>query len=87
MADIARKGLTGQANEDIAQLLKQFANDDVPVLIVISEENGQKDYDRPTTISKYLNWLKDQKRYNTRVSDIMRNTAGKIIELEVTKTF
>ena len=59
----------------------------MPVLIVISEENGQKDYDRPTTISKYLNWLKDQKRYNTRVSDIMRNTAGKIIELEVTKTF
>jgi hypothetical protein len=32
-----------------------FASPETPVLIVISESHGQKDYDRPTTIKDYFN--------------------------------
>ena len=60
--DIANAGSTNIANMKIEQALNMFSSDDALVLIAISEENGKKDYDRPTTIGKYLNYLKDQKR-------------------------
>jgi len=55
------------------------------VLIVISEENGQKDYDRPTTIRDYLNYLKDQKKNFNKISNIQFDGSGRITELELTK--
>jgi hypothetical protein len=73
------------ANERIVQALQMFASPDVPVLIIISQAGGFNDYDRPTTIRKYLDYLKDQKVYNNRVEQVKYDTNGKITELELIK--
>lgn len=73
------------ANSSINEALTLFASPETPVLIVISEENGQKDYDKPTTIRNYLNYLKDQKKNSVTVSTLKVDDAGKITELELRK--
>jgi hypothetical protein len=73
------------ANEKIERALSLFASPDVPVLVIISQTGGFNDYDRPTTISKYLNYLKDQKVYNNRIEQVKYDDNGKIIELELIK--
>ena len=55
-----------------------FKSTEVPVLVIISEENGKKDYDKPTTIEKYLNYLKDRKAYKAEVENIVYDDSGKI---------
>ena len=73
------------ANTSVNEALTLFASPETPVLIVIRESGGQKDYDRPTTIKDYLNYLKDQKKNSNTVSDLKFNSAGKITELELRK--
>jgi hypothetical protein len=73
------------ANNSIQEALALFASEDTPVLIVISEEKGQKDYDRPTTIKAYLNYLKDQKKNTNRISNLQLDASGKITEVELSK--
>lgn len=73
------------ANEKIDQAMRLFASPDVPVLVIISQAGGFNDYDKPTTISKYLNYLKDQKVYNNRIEQVKYDGNGKIIELELIK--
>lgn len=73
------------ANSSINEALSLFASPDTPVLIVISEENGQKDYDRPTTIRQYLNYLKDTKNNSNSISDLQFDNSGKITEIELRK--
>lgn len=73
------------SNERIAQALQLFATPDVPVLIIISQAGGFNDYDRPTTIRKYLDYLKDQKVYSNRIEQVKYDANGKIIELELIK--
>lgn len=75
------------ANNSINEALTLFASPKTPVLVVISETSGQKDYDRPTTINEYLNYLKDQKKNINTVSDLKFDNAGKITELELRKPF
>lgn len=82
--------LTGEqdyekANNIISNILPMFASKEVPVLVIISEENGMKDYDKPTTIEKYLNYLKDRKAYKAEVENIVYDDNGKIKELELRK--
>ena len=55
------------------------------MLIIIKQNQGFNDYDRPTTIEKYLNYLKDQKKAAEKVHDIKYNANGKINELELIK--
>ena len=57
----------------------------MPVLIIINQSAGFNDYDRPTTIEKYLNYLKDQKISPNKVHEIKYNANGKINELELIK--
>lgn len=83
---IAGSGSTTAANNSINEALALFASPEAPVLIVISEEGGQKDYDRPTTIKDYLNYLKDQKKNINTISDLRFDASGKITELELKKT-
>ncbi|MCD4736489.1 MAG: hypothetical protein K8R53_10620 [Bacteroidales bacterium] len=71
------------ANEKIEEALKLFVDDQVPVLTVISEENGQPDYDKPTTIVKYLHYLKDQKSFDKKVYQVKTDDYGLIIEVEL----
>jgi hypothetical protein len=82
---ISSSSNAASANSSINEALGMFSSPDVPVLIVISESGGQKDYDRPTTISKYLNYLKDQKKNINAISDFKVDGSGKITELELRK--
>src|SRR5690606_14255206 len=73
---IVRSGNVSSANASINEALTLFASPDTPVLIVISEENGQKDYDRPTTIRQYLNYLKDTKNNANSISNLQLDASG-----------
>ena len=82
---IARSSNVASANSSINEALPLFASPETPVLIVISEENGQKDYDRPTTIRQYLNYLKDTKNNANTISNLQYDNSGKITEVELRK--
>jgi len=75
-----------EANSRIDKALSIYASKDVPVLIIVSiYGDNQKDYDRPTTIEKYMNYIKDIKKYNKRVEAVKYDDFGKIIEIELIK--
>lgn len=73
------------ANEKIAEVMEQFASPDIPVLIIVYHVGDIIDYDAPTTIEKYLNYLKDQKEVKVRVNNIKYDDNQKITELELIK--
>ena len=82
---VAGAGSVANANMAIRETLQQFANDDVPVLILISQDGDIKDYDEPTTIKKYLEYLKDLKKSPNKVIDTEYDSNGKIKLLELQK--
>jgi hypothetical protein len=82
---IANSGSLTSANSSISEALAMFASPDTPVLIVISGSGDQKDYDRPTTIIDYLNYLKDQKKSINKIEKLQFDNAGKITEVELRK--
>ena len=82
---IASAGSASQANRTINETLGLFESPNVPVLIIIKQNAGFNDYDRPTTIEKYLNYVKDQKKAAEKVYEIKYNANGKINELELIK--
>lgn len=82
---IANSGNAASANSSINEALTMFASSETPVLIVISEEGGKKDYDRPTTIKGYLNYLKDQKKNINDIQNLKVDSYGKITEVELKK--
>ena len=73
------------ANNSINEALTMFASAEAPVLIVISEYDGKKDYDKPTTIKNYLNYIKDQKKNINAISELKVDGLGKITEVELRK--
>ena len=82
---IARAGSIAQANRLINETLGMFESANVPVLIIIKQNAGFNDYDKPTTIENYLNYVKDQKKATEKVYEIKYNANGKINELELIK--
>jgi len=82
---IASSSNVTSANNSINEALSLFASPETLVLIIISEEGDQKDYDRPTTIKEYLHYLKDQKKNFNAISTLKVNSSGKITELELKK--
>ena len=72
-------------NRYINEALQLFANDNVPVLIIISKSGDLVDYDRPTTIRKYLEYIKDQKVSRNAIENVVYDANGKITELELIK--
>lgn len=84
-AAIANASSVFSANRTIQEALTLFAAPDALVLIIINESNGKKDYDRPTDISEYLNYLKDQKKNPNKIDTFKLNADGKITELELIK--
>lgn len=82
---VANAGDVSSANIKIREALGAFANDDVPVLILISSDGDMKDYDKPTTIKKYLEFIKDQKKSLNKVLNAVMDSNGKIKELELIK--
>lgn len=84
-SNIAKAGSVSQANRIINETLGMFESPNVPVLIIIKQNAGFNDYDRPTTIENYLNYVKDQKKATEKVFNIKYNDNGKINELELIK--
>jgi len=82
---IANASDVNKANRVINETLGMFESPNVPVLIIIKQNQGFNDYDRPTTIENYLNYLKDQKKATEKVYEIKYNANGKINELELIK--
>ena len=85
LGKIAASGSTTQANTLINETLQLFESKDVPVLIIISQAGGFNDYDRPTTIENYLNYVTDQKVSRNKVANLKFNDNGKITEAELIK--
>lgn len=86
-SSIASASSVSQANMQIADALKLFNSPEAPVLIIISKSGDVVDYDRPTTIKNYLNYLKDTKNNTNKVEKITYDNNGKIRELELLKTY
>ena len=83
--NIAHASSVSQANRIINETLDMFESPNVPVLIIIKQNAGFNDYDRPTTIEQYLNYVKDQKKATEKVHEIKYNNSGKINEIELIK--
>ena len=86
-ASITAATSVSQANMLIVDALKLFTSPEAPVLIIISKSGDQVDYDRPTTIKNYLNYLKDTKTNKNTVDKVVYDAGGKIKELELLKTY
>ena len=84
-SSIAHASSTSEANMFINDALGLFSSPDAPVLIIISQSGGVVDYDRPTTIKNYLNYLKDTRNNINKVEKITYDDKGKIKELELLK--
>ena len=82
---IASAKTVPEANAKIGEAMKLFSSPDVPVLIIISKAGSEVDYDKPTTIDKYLNYLKDTKNYNNSVYNVEMDGYGQIVTLELIK--
>lgn len=83
---VAYAGSVAQANQEIDRTMRMFASKDVPVFIIIGVFDGQPDYDEPTTIDLYLNYLKDQQKNPNRIAKIETDASGRITLLEVAKS-
>jgi hypothetical protein len=82
---ISNSSNEASANSSINEALSLFASSDTPVLIVIHESGGQKDFDKPTTIRNYLYYLKDQKKQADKIVNLQFDNSGKITEVELVK--
>ncbi|GJM28106.1 MAG: hypothetical protein DHS20C17_07410 [Cyclobacteriaceae bacterium] len=84
-SQIAGSGNSSSANSLINQGLSMFSAPDTPVLIIINQSGNLKDYDEPTTIERYLHYIKDQKNSPNAVFNVVKDANGKISELELIK--
>lgn len=82
---IANASSSSSANGSISEALTMFSNPDAPVLIVIYRGTGNPDYDEPTTIKKYLEYLKDTKNNKAVVEEMVLDDYGKIKEIVLKK--
>ena len=85
IANASKTGNLTQADNTIQKTLQLFSSDDAPVLIIISREVTTVDYDKPTTIKRYLNLLKDVKVWREDIDAIMTDATGKIKGLDLIK--
>jgi hypothetical protein len=82
--DIAKAPSDVEANRLIEEALGMFTSDQSNVLIIISQDDHMKDYDKPTKIRPYLNKLKDTKK-NLDDIDQIHWEGDKIKTLELKK--
>ncbi len=78
---------TSDANMSIREALSMFASPETPVLIIISQSGDNIDYDEPTTIKKYLEYLKDTNNQPAAVHNLEVDANGKIKEVELKKNY
>lgn len=85
IVSLSKAGNIDQANAEIQKTLTLFESPETPVLIIVAIEGTIIDYDKPTTIEAYLNYLKDQKISRNVVKEVEKNAFGKIKVLELIK--
>lgn len=83
---IASASSTTSANNSINEAMALFSSSNAPVLIVIHRDGDIVDYDKPTVIKDYLNYLKDQKKNMNRIENIELDSNGKIKSLELIRS-
>jgi len=84
-SNIANATSTATANREIREALGLFTNGNAPVLIIFYRADGSEDYDEPTSIEKYLNYLKDTGNNEAKVEEMVTAENGKIKELVLVK--
>ncbi len=72
-----------EADAVIKETLEKFENPEAPVLIILYRQGEDVDYDKPTNIKDYLNYLKLQKKSNANIDQIFLNSNGKIKSLDL----
>jgi hypothetical protein len=82
---IAKAPSEDDANKHIEDALKMFTSDKSTVLIIIAQDEHMKDYDKPTNITKYLNYLKDTKNNTNSINEIKWDANKKIKTLILKK--
>jgi len=82
---IANSTNLATSNRYVNEAIKLFASEDTPVLIIVSKSGNIVDYDRPTTIRRYLEYIKDQKVSRNKIENVVYDANGKITELELIK--
>ncbi len=69
----------------INEALDLFVSESSNVLIIVGEDGDEIDYDKPTNIRKYLNYLKDQKKNLNKIEKIVFDKNKKIKTLVLRK--
>ena len=82
---IANAPSEADADKNIQDALTMFSSDKSTVLIIIAQDEHMKDYDKPTNITKYLNYLKDTKNNSNSVDEIKWDDNKKIKTLILKK--
>lgn len=82
---ITNAGSVNAANSLIDEALSMFSSPNAPLLIIINRSGGIVDYDRPSTIKMYLEYLKDQKKNLNNIDEIVFDDNGKIKEIVLIK--
>jgi hypothetical protein len=82
---IANATTTDAANKSITDAMSLFSNPNAPVLIIFYKADGKESYDEPTTIIKYLNYLKDTKNNKATVEEMVKDSNGRIKEIVLRK--
>jgi hypothetical protein len=85
IADAAKAGNSTQVMSLTKSTLQLFSSEDVPVLIIISREGSIVDYDKPTNIKRYLEFVRDQKVNRNAVDAFELDGSGKIKSLDLIK--
>ncbi len=85
IADASKSGNTSKVTSLTNSTMNLFSAPDAPVLIIISREGSIVDYDKPTTIKRYLDFLKDQKVSRNNVDSYLLDQNGRIKELDLIK--
>jgi len=86
-SQISASRSNSDANYVIREALNMFASPATPVLIIISEQGNQTDYDEPTTIEKYFQYLKDTNSRPASVENLVYDANGKIKEVVLIKNY
>jgi hypothetical protein len=82
---IANAQSMADANKFIDEAVKLCTSADTPVLLIISKSGKDVDYDKPTTIKKYSEYLKDQKKNPNKVDYLDKDVTGKITKIVLIK--
>ena len=85
IATASKSGDISKASQIIKNTMPLFTGEDATVLIIISRDGSIVDYDKPTTIKRYMDFVKDQKASRNAVDAYMLDTNGKIKELDLIK--